>query len=866
MPITPPPAPLTRLSFIRGFLGLFLPLCGVLTIVGSMHYYSFYTTESATRQAREKLNVDLARRTLTSDITGVVGDLMFLSENIERQRLFEQSEAERDLHISRKFVAFSKNKRLYDQIRYLDNLGREVVRINYNDGKPASVPGSELQNKSERYYFPRAITLEKGRFYLSPLDLNVEEGEIERPLKPMMRFSTPVFDSDGRKQGIVVLNYLGSRLIDNFIQAAANIADHVALLNNQGFWLSSPDDADEWGFMLDKDTLFSQRYPQAWERIQREMVGQFRTVNGLFTFTTIHPLEIAMSVVDSDSVPMDSAQGRNRFWKIVSQVGSRELSATFPFFIQNHLALYLSMLGLLALGSWFLTTSHQRHRKAVSQRDYEQRFRHTLENINLAAVALDRSGRITFCNDFFLRLTGWEHDEVVGARWLDRFVSTDLQTELDQVQNWMKSPESLPSRFESRIRNRNGDLRLVAWNNTLSYDTDGATIGVTAIGEDITEQRRTEEELRKLFRAVEQSPSIVLITDNKGLIEYANPKFTEVSGYTIEEVIGRNPRLLKSGETSSLEYSNLWKTVVSGGEWRGEFHNRKKSGELYWESASISAIRNPQREITNFIAVKEDITERKRLEQEVEEQNRELARTQALTTMGRMASMIAHDLRNPLSSVKMTVQILGKQAGTETNEEIEELHQISMDQIRYMEEILSDMLTYSRPDALKPDWISIDKVIDMAVGISQRRIEEYEVEMVTRYHPGLPTLFVDATKLRQVFSNLLTNAIQATENNPKPKIVIDAMIELGQNGTSIRIEVCDNGRGIDKGDAERIFEPYFTTRAKGTGLGLAIVNRILEQHQAEIDVLPNQPQGTCVSVTIPVTPPASNTGYEEEKP
>ena len=225
--------------------------------------------------------------------------------------------------------------------------------------------------------------------------------------------------------------------------------------------------------------------------------------------------------------------------------------------------------------------------------------------------------------------------------------------------------------------------------------------------------------------------------------------------------------------------------------------------------------------------------------------------------------MIAHDLRNPLSSVKMTMQILGKKTGVDNDEEASELHQISMEQIRYMEEILSDMLTYSRPDALKPDWIAIDKIIEMAVGISQRRIDEHNVELTARYHPGLPTLYADAVKLRQVFSNLITNAAQATELSDNPRIFIDAMIELGQSGTAVRIEICDNGGGIPNDDLEKLFEPFYTTRAKGTGLGLSIVKRILDQHQATITMYPNRPHGTCTAVTLPVSPKKDNPTFEE---
>jgi signal transduction histidine kinase len=153
-------------------------------------------------------------------------------------------------------------------------------------------------------------------------------------------------------------------------------------------------------------------------------------------------------------------------------------------------------------------------------------------------------------------------------------------------------------------------------------------------------------------------------------------------------------------------------------------------------------------------------------------------------------------------------------------------------------------------------------VIAVAINISHRRIEEHGVEFTSHYHPGLPTLHGDATKLRQVFSNLISNAVQATHGVENPRVSIDTMVELGQAATGIRIEICDNGTGIREEERERIFEPFFTTRSKGTGLGLAIVRRILDQHQASISIETNHPSGTCVSVVLPVTPQISRSRGE----
>ncbi|MCU7905372.1 MAG: PAS domain S-box protein [Candidatus Thiodiazotropha sp. (ex Epidulcina cf. delphinae)] len=851
MPIMHPPS-VTRLGMLKGFTAIFIPMCLVLMIIGAMHYYTFYTTERSSVESRELLNVDLARRMIEKDIADVVSDLLFLAEHIERRGLPEALPWAKEQRISEEFKVFAKNKGFYDQIRYIDSTGMEVVRVNCSHGESKVVSESELQNKGNRYYFQEALLLGRGHIYLSPFDLNMEEGEIEYPLKPVIRFGTPVFDSQGGKRGIVLLNYLGDRLIQNFTRAAANIADHIELVNDDGYWLSSPRQQDEWGFMLGHDARFQTDNSYEWMKITEKDQGRIQTDSGLYTFTTIRPLIAAMGTLPFHGDSVGSDDGTGYYWKIISRVSSRELSATLSFFIQNHYALYFAMFVLVAGVAWLLTYSQQHRRAVMAQRDYEQRFRYTLEHIELAAVTINLNGEVTFCNNYFLKISGWDKNEVIGRNWLQQFVPDELADEIGEIIKQIGNPDRFPRRYENKVKIKSGGRRLIAWNNTLSYDTDGNVIGVTGIGEDITDKRKAETDLLKLYQAVEQSPSVVIITNDHGLIEYVNPKFTEVSGYESQEVLGQNPRFLKSGETSQKEYKSLWNTVLEGGEWRGEFHNRRKNGELYWEGAVISAIRNTAGKITHFLAVKEDITVRKRLESEVEQQNRDLARSETLAAMGRMASMIAHDLRNPLSSVKMTLQILGKQLDMDVDAEVKGLCNASLEQIRYMEEILSDMLTYSRPDALKLEWLTIDKIIDMSISLSQRRIDEYKIKLITNYHPGLPTLHADATKLRQVFSNLISNAAQATESSSDPMVVIDVMLELGMEGTAIRVEISDNGCGVIEEERDKIFEPFFTTWAKGTGLGLAIVKRILDQHQANISVTQNIPSGSCVTVVIPV--------------
>jgi PAS domain S-box-containing protein len=839
------------LEWLRQFLLILLPFAAIQAVGAYVHYYAISETQRVTLRSNELLNVGLARSALNRDLSNVISDLIFLASYIERQG-FAASGRLRKEQVEQLFFTFIKEKRLYDQVRYIDKRGLETVRINFTDGNPKPVVDESLQDKSGRYYFIETMALARGGIYISPLDLNIEEGDIERPLKPVMRFAVPIFPQPGHIKGILVLNYLGDRLLSDFDRAGANITEHIHLLNRDGFWLSSPRQGDEWGFILPHERNIADLYPQAWERVSQSVSGQVVTDEGLITYETVSPRMVAlqnMGAVERHqfNMPVDGLR-----WKVLSRIPIEQYAPLFWDFIRQQIPLYFVLFMVLFLASWLLASANLRHRNAQRQSEYERRFRRTLEDMQLAAITLGNKYRPMFCNDYFLTLTGWSREDVLQDEWIERFVRIEHKELFFASLKRLPSEDAESHGVEVDVMMKYGGYRRIAWHLTPSTDSQGRMIGVTAIGEDVTQRRKAEDKVRKLSHAVEQSPSIVMLTDRHGHIEYVNPKFTQVTGYAAHEVIGKKTNILKSGETPADEYQRLWETVLSGKEWRGVFHNRRKNGELYWESASISSLKDSQGEITNFVAVKEDITEHKRLQQEIELQHQELARTQALTAMGRMASMIAHDLRNPLSSVKMCMQLLGKQSSNEKKE----LSDIGLDQIRYMEHILTDMLAYARPEAVHVEWINVDKLLDTTLISLHKRIEKAHASIHVDYQSGLPALPGDANKLRQLFSNLIVNALQASEHTTDRcnDIYINASQVLGATGSVVKVSICDNGIGFRGQDQKKLFEPFYTTRTKGTGLGLAIVKQIAEQHQGEVELIPGEVGGACAIVTLPTTP------------
>lgn len=316
-------------SVLKKALLFFTPLFALLLIIA---WIIFQFETKAYRQVLERnlINtIELQNKNIASDIKNIISDLLFLSGQSELEELFDRGNPidEESLEdLNEEFLVFAKARRLYDQLRLLDDKGMEIVRINFNNGNPAIVPESKLQDKSKRYYFIETMRLNKGEIFMSPLDLNIENLEIETPPKPMIRFSCPVFDSQGRKRGMVILNYLGERLIQKFEKIDSMLPVPLMLLNNDGYWFIGPTPEDEWGFMHKnrKNRTFKHKFSVEWQRIQTADAGQFETDAGLFTFNTVYPYREAHESWEKNSAkppPKDVKANIDTYkWKTVSHI------------------------------------------------------------------------------------------------------------------------------------------------------------------------------------------------------------------------------------------------------------------------------------------------------------------------------------------------------------------------------------------------------------------------------------------------------------------------------------------------------------------------------------------------------------------
>jgi PAS domain S-box-containing protein len=350
---------------------------------------------------------------------------------------------------------------------------------------------------------------------------------------------------------------------------------------------------------------------------------------------------------------------------------------------------------------------------------------------------------------------------------------------------------------------------------------------------------------------VEESPTSVMITDPLGNIEYVNGKFALLTGYSRDEVIGRNPRFLKSGIQPPAVYTNLWRTIAGGGEWRGELCNRKKSGELYWELAAISAIRDADGEIAHYLAVKEDITDRKAMEDLL--WHAKATAEAANKAKSRFLADMSHELRTPLNSILGFSQLLELQGGESLTGKQREYLRWIREGGEHLLDMVNDVLDLSKVEAGK---IELEKEPFDPTALIRRvltTVRSLAAKKHLRIETSLPedgaVLDADEVRIKQVLYNLLSNAIKFTER--EKRIGVEAHAEERE----LRITVWDEGIGIPDNDLVKIFEPYAQSRAahrgEGTGLGLAIVKRLVELHGGSISVESEVGKGSRFTVRLP---------------
>ncbi len=369
--------------------------------------------------------------------------------------------------------------------------------------------------------------------------------------------------------------------------------------------------------------------------------------------------------------------------------------------------------------------------------------------------------------------------------------------------------------------------------------------------QDITDRKLAGKELRKLSLAVQQSPVSVVITDVRGIIEYVNPKTTEITGYAMDELIGQNPRIFSSGEIPKESYKILWETIISGKEWRGEFHNKKKNGELYWESASISSIVNENNIITNFLAVKEDITEKKLMEQYL------IAAKEKSEIMNRLKSNflenMSHELRTPLVSINGFSEILKEELTDPAMKDM--ANQINIAGTRLTNTLIS-ILDLAKLEAEKIEFkfeeIDIVKETKVVIDALKPLADRKGLNLNSIFCDTNVSFRSDINAFHSILTNLVDNAIKFTNWG-------EIILEYTRSSGALIIKVTDTGIGIAEEHLQYIFDEFrqvsegFDRKFEGNGLGLSVTKKIVENLGGTISVKSEPGVGTTFIVELPIT-------------
>jgi PAS domain S-box-containing protein len=366
-----------------------------------------------------------------------------------------------------------------------------------------------------------------------------------------------------------------------------------------------------------------------------------------------------------------------------------------------------------------------------------------------------------------------------------------------------------------------------------------------------TYQRQLEAqnlELRKLTLSIEQSGSIIVITDTAGLIQYVNPRFEETTGYTVHEALGQNPRILKSGEQDAAFYQVLWATISGGQIWYGEFHNRRKDGTLYWERATIAPVHNSAGQIVNYIGIKDDITERKQAEESLRQSNTELqARNEELDTFGHT---VAHDLKNPLSNIIGFAYLMEDRENPLSAEEIYQMARTIKQMGLKMDSIIEELMLLSglRKAEVKMEPLNMANIVAEIVERLGPQIQDSQAKLTCP--TDWPKVMGYAPWVGEVWVNYFSNAIKYGGHPPH--------IELGatQEDDVIRFWIHDNGPGLSSEEQARLFTPFERLEQAGLsghGLGLSIVRRIVERMGGQVSVKSTgvAGEGSTFSFTLP---------------
>ncbi|MBU2493458.1 MAG: PAS domain S-box protein [Bacteroidetes bacterium] len=478
----------------------------------------------------------------------------------------------------------------------------------------------------------------------------------------------------------------------------------------------------------------------------------------------------------------------------------------------------------------------------------ETRYSELFDSISDSIIISELGGKIIEANSSAFENLAYTKNELMNFTMWD-IISDDFKANKEFILTEIKKNKFYL--YESEHRTKDGkEIPVEISSRIIDYENKMA---ILSIARDITDRKKAEAQFKLLSTAIEQSPASVMITDTDGKITYVNPRFIEITGYSEEEVIGKTPRILKSGKTSQEKYEMLWKTILEGNTWYGEFYNKKKNDEYFWELASVSPIKNDKGSITNFIAVKEDITERKRTEVELrnaKEKAEEMSRLKSI-----FLNNMSHELRTPMIGIIGFAEILFDEIREKDLKEIAgNIYSGGKRLTRTLNSILDLSKVESNELELKIENIELNKLTKEITDQFNEIAVNKKISLLVTEEDKHIIASVDERLYSDIVKNLVDNSVKYTN---KGGVIVELYYDYVKEKKYACLKVTDSGIGIPKESQQLIFEPFRQVSEgnnrsfEGCGLGLTITKKFVEVMHGRIGLSSKADTGTTFIVQFP---------------
>jgi PAS domain S-box-containing protein len=809
---------LEKKTFISSFFFLYLPLLSLIAAAAVSLFIVQLRSVKTELAGVERQFLEGKKLLLAHKLNGVIDDIMYVSDAGRLLNIKDRDLEDADIKRLRLiYKSFLERKQQYAGIVWYDAEGSEIVRVDF-DGNTASItPEEELEQRPNAPLIHKVFELQPGELYIS-----AREGRSY----PSLIVSKAVFNRGEDVYGAVVMQAIGERFFSTLVEEKSKTPGIVMLLENNGEWIIAPEElGDNAATSMGSDLL---------SEIENSDSGVFTHREGICVFTSVYPLRnsgFMPAGLEASEIYLksDGERSNEYHWILVSRIPRRVIISEMRNF-----SLVLFPIALFAAAGFAaaaLRIARARSKRILIEQQYREEA--AIYNKNPAPVIRTTlSGAVVRYNEAAARLFSTQLLRKSAFNLFNNLKS-------DGVQNILITSSF---QFEEKIGNRH-------YLFTVKRDDPGQSL--LFFGSDITALKQMESELSKLSLAVEQSANVVVITDTKGTIIFANKAFELTTGYSREEALGKNPRILKSGYQPDGLYRRLWETISSGNIWQGEFLNKRKDGSEYWEKAVISPIKDDHGEVVNYLAVKEDITGAKQAAEELTIAKEEAEAANRLKS--EFLANMSHEIRTPMNAILgFTDILLDEETKKGRRENLEAIKSSGTNLLS----LINDILDFSKIEAgkitLERARCNLRSLIDYNKTIFNTVGRDKKLKFEVTVKESVPKIVLgDEHKINQILQNLLSNAFKFTDYGS-----VSLYCSYNYSKEQALITVRDTGIGIPNEKQEIVFSPFEQADSStvreygGTGLGLAISKRLAEMMDGDITVTSSIGKGAVFTVLL----------------